>query len=267
MLRRADRQRCYDKRKNKDGVSLLQYFNLIPFSTTLLWFSVLLLIVWIVDFLQAGSLEPLQARSIRERIKSIMADILIFAALNGLLMYVLHPMDDLLLISLAAAGLLVTYYFSSKADRKRLRFRPWILLIHVLLGISFYLLFGMLLMSRLIVTYNLNMTNQFDILYFVYGQDRAVVYVVLLIMLVLYFVIGKLLMRPLYSWYRVNYYEASRVNIKLVGGELLSGVYILRDTDRGFLSASDSLNPGPDARLYRISREKIEYMERAGSVS
>lgn len=91
--------------------------------------------------------------------------ILIFAALNGLLMYVLHPMNNLLLISLAAAGLLVTYYLSSKADRKRLPFRPWILLIHVLLGVSFYLLFGMLLMSKLIFTYNLNMTNQFDILF------------------------------------------------------------------------------------------------------
>lgn len=139
-----------------------------------------------------------------------MADIMIFAALNGLLMYVLHPMDHLLLISLAAAGLLVTYYLSSKADRKRLPFRPWILLIHVLLGIGFYLLFGMLLMGKLIVTYNLNMTIQFDILYFVYGQDRAVVYVVLLIMTALYFVIGKLLMRPLYSWYAAIYYRGSK---------------------------------------------------------
>lgn len=143
----------------------MQYFNLIPISVTLVWFGILLLIVWIVDFLQAGSLEPLQAGSLRERTKSILADILIFAALNGLLMYVLHPMNHLLLISLAAAGLLVTYYLSSKADRKRLPFRPWILLIHVLLGVSFYLLFGMLLLGKLIVTYNLNMTNQFDILF------------------------------------------------------------------------------------------------------
>lgn len=210
MLRRADRQKCYDKRKNKDGEFLLQYFNFIPISTTLVWFSVLLLIVWIVDFLQAGSLEPLQARSIRERTKSIMADILIFAALNGLLMYVLHPMDHLLLISLAAAGLLVTYYFSSKADRKRLPFRPWIMLIHVLFGIGFYLLFGMLLMGKLIITYNLNMTNQFDILFFVYSQNRPVVYGVLLIMAVLYFVIGKLLMQPLYRWYAAIYYRGSK---------------------------------------------------------
>ncbi|MFC6652740.1 hypothetical protein [Paenibacillus rhizoplanae] len=252
---------------NKDGASLLQYFNLIPLSTTLVWFSVLLLIVWIVDFLQAGFLEQLQARSIRERTKSIMADILIFAALNGLLMYVLHPMDNLLLISLAAAGLLVTYFMTSDMRKRLSPCRPWILLIHVLLGISFYLLFGMLLMSRLIVTYNLNMTNQFDILYFVYGQDRAVVYAVLLIMLVLYFVIGKLLMRPLYSWFAVNYYQESRVNIKLVGGEQITGMYILRDRDRRYVTASDSLNSGPDARLYRISREKIEYMERTGSVS
>ncbi|WP_339222994.1 hypothetical protein [Paenibacillus sp. FSL H8-0332] len=210
MLRRADRQKCYDKRKNKDGAFLLQYFNPIPISTTLVWFSVLLLIVWIVDFLQAGFLEQLQARSIRERTKSIMADILIFAALNGLLMYVLHPMDHLLLISLAAAGLLVTYYLSSKADRKRLPFRPWILLIHVLLGIGFYLLFGMLLMGKLIITYNLNMTNQFDILFFVYSQNRPVVYGVLLIMAVLYFVIGKLLMQPLYRWYAAIYYRGSK---------------------------------------------------------
>lgn len=92
----------------------MQYFNLIPISTTLVWFSILLLIVWIVDFVQGGSVEPLRAVSLRERTKSIMADILIFAALNGLLMYAVHPMDNLLLISLAAAGLLVTYYLSSK---------------------------------------------------------------------------------------------------------------------------------------------------------
>ncbi|WP_339313139.1 hypothetical protein [Paenibacillus sp. FSL M7-0896] len=245
----------------------MQYFNLIPFSTTLFWFSVLLLIVWAVDFLQGGSHVQLQAGSLRERTKSILADILIFAGINSLLLYVLHPLSNPLLISLVAAGLLVTYFVACSTHRQHLSYRPWILLIHVLLGISFYLLFGMLLMSRLIVTYNLNMTDQFDILYFVYGQDRAVVYVLLLIMTALYFVIGKLLMRPLYSWYAENYYQVSRMNIKLVGGELLSGVYILRDTDRGFLSASDSLNPGPDARLYRISREKIEYMERAGSVS
>lgn len=143
----------------------MQYFNLIPISTALVWFSVLFLIVWAVDFLQGGSHVQLQSGSLRERTKAILADILIFAALNGLLMYVLHPMNNLLLISLVAAGLLVTYYLSSKADRKRLPFRPWILLIHVLLGVSFYLLFGMLLMSKLIFTYNLNMTNQFDILF------------------------------------------------------------------------------------------------------
>lgn len=205
--------------------------------------------MWAVDFLQGGSHIQLQAGSLRERNKAILADILIFAALNGLLMYVLHPMDNLLLISLAAAGLLVTYYLSSKADRKRLPFRSWILLIHVLLGVSFYLLFGMLLMSKLVVTYNLNMTKQFDILFFVYGQDRPVVYGVLLIMAVLYFVIGKLLMRPLYSWCAVNYCLPARMNIKLVGGELLSGVYILRDTDRRFLTASDSLSPGPEDRI------------------
>ncbi|ETT55686.1 hypothetical protein MKZ07_31325 [Paenibacillus sp. FSL P4-0338] len=188
----------------------MQYFNLIPISTTLVWFSVLFLIVWAVDFLQGGSQVQLQAVSLRERTKSILADILIFAALNGLLMYVLHPMDNLLLISLAAAGLLVTYYLSSKADGKRLRFKPWIVLIHVLLGAGFYLLFGMLLMSRLVVTYNLNMTKQFDILFFVYGQDRPVVYGILLIMAVLYFVIGKLLMQPLYSWYRALYFGGSK---------------------------------------------------------
>ncbi|MEK4044450.1 hypothetical protein NSU18_12355 [Paenibacillus sp. FSL H8-0048] len=188
----------------------MQYFNLIPVSVTLVWFSILLLIVWTVDFVQGGSVEPLQAVSLRERTKSILADILIFAALNGLLMYVLHPMNQLLLISLAAAGLFVTYYLSSKAHRRRLPFRPWILLIHVLLGASFYLLFGMLLMSKLVVTYNLNMTNQFDILFFVYGQDRPVVYGVLLIMAVLYFVIGKLLLRPLYIWYRAVYYGGSK---------------------------------------------------------
>ncbi|MEK3713433.1 hypothetical protein [Paenibacillus sp. FSL R7-0333] len=245
----------------------MQYFNLIPFSTTLFWFSVLLLIVWAVDFLLGDSAVQLPAGSRRERTKSILADILIFAGINSLLLYVLHPLSNPLLISLVAAGLLVTYFMTSGMRKRLSPYQPWILLIHVVLGISFYLLFGMLLMSRLIVTYNLNMTNQFDILYFVYGQDRAVVYVLLLIMTALYFVIGKLLMRPLYNWYAENYYQASRMNIKLVGGELLNGVYILRDTDRGFLSASDSLNPGPDARLYRISREKIEYMERAGSVS
>ncbi|OMF98418.1 hypothetical protein [Paenibacillus sp. FSL R7-0337] len=99
---------------------------------------------------------------------------------------------------------------SSKADGKRLRFKPWIVLIHVLLGAGFYLLFGMLLMSRLVVTYNLNMTKQFDILFFVYGQDRPVVYGILLIMAVLYFVIGKLLMQPLYSWYRALYFGGSK---------------------------------------------------------
>ncbi|WP_340021949.1 hypothetical protein MHI24_23585 [Paenibacillus sp. FSL K6-1096] len=187
----------------------MQYFNLIPFSTTLVWFSVLLLIVWAVDFLQGATPVPVHARSLRERTKCILADILIFAALNGLLMYVLHPMGNLLLISLAAAGLLVTYYLSSKTDGKRLRLRPWIVLIHVLLGAGFYLLFGMLLMSKLVVTYNLNMTNQFHILFFAYGQDRPVVYGVLLIMAVLYFVIGKLLMHPLYSWYRVKYCQRS----------------------------------------------------------
>ncbi|ETT65392.1 hypothetical protein C173_20231 [Paenibacillus sp. FSL R7-277] len=245
----------------------MQYFNLIPFSTTLFWFSVLLLIVWAVDFLQGDSAVQLPADSRRERTKFILADILIFAGINSLLLYVLHPLSNPLLISLVAAGLLVTYFMTSGMRKRLSPYQPWILLIHVVLGISFYLLFGMLLMSRLIVTYNLNMTNQFDILYFVYGQDREVVYVLLLIMTALYFVIGKLLMRPLYNWYAENYYQASRMNIKLVGGEFLNGVYILRDTDRGFLSASDSLNPGPDARLYRISREKIEYMERAGSVS
>ncbi|NQX45413.1 hypothetical protein HQN87_08720 [Paenibacillus tritici] len=245
----------------------MQYFTLIPFSTTLVWFSVLLLIVWTVDFLQGGASAQLPAYNLRERTKFIMADILIFAGINGLLLYVLHPLSSPLWISLAAAGLLVTYFLACGTRRQHLSYHPWILLIHVLLGISFYLLFGMLLMSRLIVTYNLNMTDQFDILFYVNGQDRGVVYAMLLIMLVLYFVIGKLLMRPLYSWYRAHVYQASRMNIKLVGGELLSGVYILRDTDRGFLSASDSLNPGPDARLYRISREKIEYMERTGSAS
>ena len=242
---------------------MLQYFNLIPFTITLVWFSILLLIVWAVDFQQGATPAPVHSSTLRERTKSILADILIFAALNGLLMYVLHPMDNLLLISLAAAGLLVTYYLSSKADRKRLRFRPWIVLIHVLLGAGFYLLFGMLLMSKLVVTYNLNMTNQFDILFFVYSQDQPVVYAVLLIMAVLYFVIGKLLMRPLYSWYAVNYYRVSRVNIKLVGGELISGVYLLQDTDRRFLSVSHNLNPGPEDRLYRINRERVEIMERA----
>lgn len=188
----------------------MQYFNLIPISATLVWFSVLFLIVWAVDFLKGATPVKVRARSFRERTKSIVADCLIFAALNGLLMYVLHPMDHLLLISLAAAGLLVTYYLSSKADGKRLRFQSWTVLIHVLLGAGFYLLFGMLLMSKLVVTYNLNMTNQFHILFFVYGQDRPVVYGVMLIMSVLYFVIGKLLMQPLYSWYAVNYYQDSK---------------------------------------------------------
>ncbi|MEK3701694.1 hypothetical protein NYE33_32340 [Paenibacillus sp. FSL R10-2199] len=252
-------------RKNKDGVSFLQYFNLIPFSITLTWFSLLLLIVWTVDFLQGGSPVQLPAGSLRERTKSILADILIFAGINGLLLYVLHLLRNPLLISLAAAGLLVTYCLTSGMRKQSSPYRPWILLIHVLLGISFYLLFGMLLMGKLIVTYNLNMTDQFDILYFVYGQDQAVVYSLLLIMVTLYFVIGKLLMRPLYSWYAANYYQASRMNIKLTGGEVLTGVYMLRDTDRRFVAASDSLNPGPDDKLYRISREKIEYMERDGS--
>ncbi|WNS40857.1 hypothetical protein [Paenibacillus sp. MMS20-IR301] len=189
-------------------VWLLQYFNLIPFSVTVTWFSVLMLIICVVDFLQgSSSAVRLPAASGRERVKAVVADLLIFAVLNGLLLHVLHPLKNPLWISLAAAGLLVTYYLTSGISRPAPVKRSWIVLIHVLLGAGFYLLFGMLLMSRLIVTYNLNMTDQFDIFYFVYGQDRPVAYGVVLLLIILYFVIGKLLMRPLYNWYAANYYK------------------------------------------------------------
>ncbi|KAI7255340.1 hypothetical protein KC345_g11152 [Hortaea werneckii] len=190
-----------------------------------------------------------------------MAELLIFAGINGLLVYVLHPMSNPLLISLSAAGLLVTYFLVSGMHKQLLPYRSWILLIHMLLGVAFYLLFGMLLMGKLIVTYNLNMTNQYDILYFVYGQDRAVVYGLLLIMLALYFVIGKLMMRPLYSWYARSTYKASRVNIRLTGGEIISGVYLVRNTDRHSLLASDSLNPLEATKSYKVNRDKVEYIE------
>lgn len=246
-------------------VELLQYLNLLPFSVTVTWFIVLMLIINVVDFLQGGSPLRLPAASMRDRVKAVIADILVFAGMNGLLLYVFHPLKSQLPIALVAAGLLVTYFLTSGMRKQLLAYRPYALLIHVLLGLSFYLLFGMLLMGRLIVTYNLNMSDQFDILYFVYGQDRPVVYGVAVLLVILYFVIGKLLMRPLYSWYAANYYKASRVNIKLVGGETLTGVYILRDKDRRFLAASSSLNPGEGDKLYRISRDRVEYMERDGS--
>lgn len=241
------------------------YLNLVPFSVTVAWFSILMLIVCVVDFLQSGSLVQLPAISGRERIKGIMAELLIFAGINGLLLYVLHPMSNLLLISLTAAGLLVTYFLTSGMHKQRWPNRPVILLTHLLLGVVFYLLFGMQLMGKLIVTYNLNMTNQFDILYFVYGQDRAVVYALLLIVVVLYFVIGKLLMRPFYSWYVLSRYKASKVSIKLTGGEIITGVHLLRDSDRQFLLVSDSLNPLEAVKTYKINREKIEYMEKESS--
>ncbi|MNI94663.1 hypothetical protein D3C73_1528000 [compost metagenome] len=59
----------------------------------------------------------------------------------------------------------------------------------------------MMLMDSLKVVFNLNMTDNFDILYFVYGQERAVVYGFLIVLAILYFVIGKLYMRPVYELY------------------------------------------------------------------
>lgn len=242
-------------------VPLLLYLNLIPFSVTVTWISVLMLIIYVVDFLQSGSPAHLPAISRRERAKSILAGLLIFAGINGLLVYMLHPMRNPLFISLSAAGLLVTYFMVSRMHKQLVPFRSWVLLIHLLLGVAFYLLFGMLLMGKLIVTYNLNMTNQYDILYFVYGQDRAVVYGLLLIMLTLYFVIGTMLMQPLYAWYARRRYKASKVNIRLTGGEIISGVYLLRNTDRRSLLASESLNPLEAGKTYKVNRDKVEYIE------
>jgi hypothetical protein len=220
-----------------------------------------MLIVYTVDFLRSGSTVRLPATSGRERVKAVMADVLIFMGINGLLLHGLHPLSNPVWISLTAAGLLVTYVLASGMRKQLMPYRSWILLIHALLGAGFYLLFGTMLMGRLIVTYNLNMNDLFDILYFVYGQDRTVVYGLLFLMIILYFVIGKLLMRPLYSWYAVNRYKAFKVNIKLTGGETLSGVYLLRNRDRQSLHASDSLNPLQAAKTYRINRDKVEYVE------
>ena len=237
------------------------YLNLIPLSVTVAWFSVIMLIVCVVDFLQSGPPVQLPAISGRERAKEIMAELLIFAGINGVLLYVLHPVSNPLLISLAAAGLLVTYFLASGMHKQRWASRPLILLIHLLLGAAFYLLFGMLLMGKLIITYNLNMTKPFDILYFVYGQDRAVVYALLLIMIVLYFVIRSMLMRPLYSWYSLSCCKASRVSIKLTGGEVIAGVYLLRNSDRQSVLVSDSLNRLEAVKTYKINRDKVDYIE------
>lgn len=241
----------------------MDFFSLLPqmhMNYAIGLFGALLLLLCMMDFVRGNGSQGFLANNRRDIVKKVMMDILLFLLLTGLLVYELHPLTSTWLLYLALAGLVFSYYLNTGLRQYRVSTRLGIALIHILLGLGVYLLFGMMLMNRLKLFFNLNMTDQFDILYFVYGQERAVVYGFLILLVILYFVIGKLYMKPVFLLYSKVNHRPVRVNIKLSGGELLAGLYVQPSTGR-ILSVCDHVNPAEATRTYYIKRRSVEYIE------
>lgn len=175
--------------------------DVLPVSSVLAWFGALMLMIYIFDFLWSPPASRLKRNGLRTVVKKITADVLIFLILTSVLVYSLHPQKSLTLLLLVFALSIVTYLLGTGLLKLPFSFRAMGTVGHILICAGFYWLFGMMLMDSLKVVFNLNMTDNFDILYFVYGQERGVVYGVLIVLAVLYFIIGKLYMRPVYELY------------------------------------------------------------------
>ncbi|WP_054939415.1 hypothetical protein [Paenibacillus ihuae] len=88
---------------------------------------------------------------------------------------------------------------------------------------------------------------------------------VVVLLIALYFVIGKLYMKPVYTSYAADYQIHPRVNIKLVSGEILPGMYLLQHAGRGDIIAGDHIHRSEAAHIYCINRDQILYIEAAGN--
>ncbi|OKP89418.1 hypothetical protein A3848_14805 [Paenibacillus sp. P32E] len=185
------------------------YLDVLPVSSVLAWFGGLMLVIYILEFVWMPANGRLRVNGVRGFVKKITADVLIFLILTSVLVYSLHPQKSPVLLLLVFALSIVSYLCSTGFLKLSFSFRVWGTAVHILLCTGFYWLFGMMLMDSLKVTFNLNMTDNFDILYFVHGQERGVVYGFLAVLAILYFVIGKLYMRPVYALYS-EAYEARR---------------------------------------------------------
>ncbi|QSF46164.1 hypothetical protein [Paenibacillus tianjinensis] len=245
----------------------MEYLHFLPVFNAMVWFGILLFVVYGINFYRNYPTAPFVYASRRPSSwHKITLEVLIFVILSSVVVFALHPFDSSLLMSLVLIGIIITYILGSGNRKYRESARLGLMAVHSLLGACFFGLFAMKLMDRLKITLNLNMTDNYDILYFAYHQKRPVVYGFFLLLITLYFVIGKLYMKPVYTSYAEDYQIHPRVNIKLVSGEILPGMYLLQHAGRGDIIAGDHIHRSEAAHIYCINRDQILYIEAAGNV-
>ncbi|MNC62963.1 hypothetical protein D3C75_1130460 [compost metagenome] len=72
-------------------------------------------------------------------------------------------------------------------------------------------------------------------------------------------------MKPVYTSFAAVYQKHTRVNIKLVSGEMVPGMYLLQHADRGNIIVGDHIHRSEAAQIYSINRDQIVYIEAAGN--
>lgn len=243
----------------------MEYVKILPVFDAAVWFGILMFMMGGIDFLRHFPADPFAYVSRRPVWQRVASEVLVFVILSSVVVFTLRPLESSLLMSFVLIGIITTYILGSGKRKFRESVRLSVTALHSLLGACFFGLFAMMLMNKLKVSLNLNMTDNYDILYFAYHQKRPVVYGFFVLLAILYFVIGKLYMRPVYTSFAETYQNHTRVNIKLTSGEMLTGVYLIQHSAKGRIVAGDHIHRSEAAKIYSINKDKIEYIEAVSS--
>ncbi|WP_150273093.1 hypothetical protein [Paenibacillus tepidiphilus] len=241
----------------------MRYLHLLPVSNIVIWLSVLLLVLIAANYLVPAAAVRLTVRSWRVTILGILASLLLFVLLLGLLLNGLRPWNSPLLLALHLVLILAAFAAGAWMPRLLSTYRYGWIAIHLVLGAGFFLLFGTMLMEHLVGSFNVNMTRNYEIAYYVYEQEPRAFFTLLGIMALLFFVFGGQYVSMVLRLYADRDEAPADVNIKLQNGEMLEGLQIKRIGLRYVVAAEAKEKDGRRPAIYRIPVHKVVYMRSA----
>ncbi|WP_151732845.1 hypothetical protein [Paenibacillus tengchongensis] len=240
----------------------MRFLHLLPVTSIVSWLSLLLLALIAAGQLQHAAGRRLSVLSWRMTVQGILASLLMFLLLTLLLLHGLRPWDSPLLLSLNLVLILAAFAAGVWVPGLGSSFRPGWMIIHFVLGAGFFLMFGMMLMNHLLTAFNLNMTDNYDVIFYVFEQERGVAYTLLGLMAVLFFVFGGLYASLVWKLHGDKGQADAAVNIHLMNGETLEGLRLKRIGSR-VLAAETRDEDGRRVASYRIPVNKVVYIKSA----